>query len=247
MSLRLLFLPVLLILSACSGSQPRGPVVLAAASLQEALEEIADAWAAQGHPRPVLSFAGTPALARQVEAGAPADVFISADEQWMDWLEQRGEIRPQTRQVIAGNGLVSILPLTATPFADEFANITQGRIAMADPDTVPAGRYAKAALEEFGAWNAVQRGLVTTENVRVALRLVELGEADGAVVYASDAAASDKVIVIHRFDPASHPPIAYPAAVLARSENPQAGEFVSFLRSARAGEIFARHGFLPPA
>ena len=93
----------------------------------------------------------------------------------------------------------------------------------------------------------MQRGLVTTENVRVALRLVELGEADGAVVYASDAAASDKVIVIHRFDPASHPPIAYPAAVLARSENPQAGEFVSFLRSARAGEIFARHGFLPPA
>lgn len=246
MSLRLLALLLPLLLAACAPSAQDEPVVLAAASLQDALEDAADVWVAQGHPRPVLSFAGTPALVRQADSGAPADVFISADEKWMDWLERRGRLKPGTRRIVASNTLVSIVPRGTTPSADEFTNITQGRIALADPDSVPAGRYAKAALDSMGAWDAVRQGLVTTENVRVALRLVELGEADGAVVYASDAAASDKVTVVHRFDPASYPPIAYPAAVLAGSDNPEAEDFVAFLTTPEAQAAFARHGFLPP-
>lgn len=245
MSLRLLALPLLLLLAACAPAAPQGPVVLAAASLQDALEEAADSWAAQGQPRPVLSFAGTPALVRQIAAGAPADVFISADEQWMDWLEQRQLLRPGTRRVIASNALVSIVPQDTMPFADSFANVTHGRIALADPDSVPAGRYARAALQAIGAWEKVEPHLIPTENVRAALRLVELGEADGGVVYASDAAASDKVTLVYRFDPGTHPPIAYPAAVLADATSTDAEPFLAFLASDAGQAILQRHGFLP--
>jgi molybdate transport system substrate-binding protein len=225
MPLRLFALLLPLLLSACAPSAREEPVVLAAASLREALEDAADVWSARGHPRPVLSFAGTPAL---------------------DWLERRDRLKPGTRRIVASNTLVSIVPRGTTPSADEFTNITHGRIALADPESVPAGRYAKAALESMGAWDAVRQGLVVTDNVRLALRLVELGEADGAVVYSSDAAASDKVIVVHRFDPASHPPITYPAAVLAGSDNPEAEDFVAFLATPEAQAALARHGFMPP-
>ena len=241
---RLAILFCALALAACGARGDDGPIVLAAASMQEALEEIADAWAAEGHARPVLSFAGTPTLARQAEAGAPADVFISADAQWMDSLARAGLIRSGTRRTVAGNRMVVVVPADDMPFADEFANVTHGRVAMADPDSVPAGRYAKAALESFGGWDEVQSGLIPTDNVRAALALVERGEASRAVVYQSDAMASDKVSVIHRFPADATPNIAYPAAVLAASENPDAEGFVAYLGSARAQAILRRHGFV---
>ena len=236
----------LMALTSCAPAEPRGPVVLAAASLQEVLDEIADDWAEQGNLRPVLSFAGTPALVRQIEHDVPADVFVSANREWMSRLATKRLLRPDTITVIAGNALVAINPANVEPYMDEFANVTAGRMALADPDNVPAGRYAKAALIAFGAWDDVQRDLVKTDNVRASLALVERGEVNAAVVYLSDAKVSGTVNVVHRFRTDSYPPIAYPAAVLASSKHDEAERFVAFLASPRAAEIVAEHGFLPP-
>ncbi|MBD3730219.1 MAG: molybdate ABC transporter substrate-binding protein [Sphingomonadales bacterium] len=232
------FLPILLV-AACAPSAQHGPVVLAASSMQEAVDDIADAWAAAGHPRPVVSFAGTPALARQVEAGAPADIFISADEQWMDVLAQKQLIRPATRRDIAGNELVFIVPASS-------ADVPQsGPLAMADPDSVPAGRYGKAALEQLGRWDALKPRIVPTENVRAALALVERGEAPQGLVYASDAAASKAVKVAEVIPADSHPPIRYPMAVLAASRHPDAQGLADFIASPAGQAILQRHGFRP--
>lgn len=228
---------------------PVAPLVLAAASLQESLTEAADAWAKRGHPRPVISFAASSALARQVAAGAPADLFLSADEDWMDDLAKRGLIVPATRADFVGNALVVVAPAgTATridfrsPRALSAA-LGQGPLAMADPDSVPAGRYGKAALVKLGAWDAVAAKVVRAENVRAALALVERGAAPFGIVYATDAQASAKVRVVGVFPPASHPPISYPLARLKASTNPEAEGFRRFLLSPAARAIFARHGF----
>lgn len=230
----------------------RGPLVLAAASMQEAMNAAADAWAAQGHPRPILSFAASSALARQIQAGAPADLFISADEDWMSAVEKAGAIRRGTRANLVGNRLVLVAPadrpvrLAIAPGFPLARALGQSRIAMADPDTVPAGRYGKAALERLGVWRAVAPKVARAENVRAALALVERGETPLGIVYATDARASAKVRLVGFFPARSHPPIRYPVARLARGRHADAEPFRRFLLSRAARAIFLGHGFTAP-
>lgn len=230
-------------LGACSkpAKPEQGPVVLAAASLQEALEDASAAWQAEGHAAPVLSFAGTSALARQVEQGAPADVFFSADEEWMDTLARENLLKVETRRDMLGNDLVVIAQRGTKPLA--LSTLGQAKLALADPGAVPAGKYAKASLESLGLWSGLADNVVPAENVRAAMALVERGEAALGVVYATDALASDQVVVVERLPAESHAPIRYPAAVLAGSENPEAEAFLYWLASDAADRIFAKHGF----
>lgn len=231
-------------------ARAKPPLVLAAASLQESLTEAAAAWAAKGHPPPVLSFAASSALARQIEAGAPADLFISADEPWMDAVARKGLIRPATRTSFLANRLVLIAPASSRarvairpgfPIARLLGN---GRLAMADPEAVPAGKYGKAALTRLGVWGDVARRVVGAENVRAALALVERGAAPLGIVYATDARASKAVRIVGVFPADSHPPITYPLATLAKSTSAEAEGFHRFLLSPQAGAIFVRHGFV---
>jgi molybdate transport system substrate-binding protein len=234
----LLLLPLA---GSCAPQTEAGPVVLAAASLTEALEQVADAWAADGHARPVLSFAGTPALARQVEGGAPADIVVFADTQWMDVLARRGLIDPATRRDLLGNRLVLVKPAGGPSVTLE--TLGEGRLALADPGSVPAGRYARASLESLGLWSALAGRVVPAENVRAALALVERGEVELGIVYASDALVSDGVEQVASLPADSHPPIRYPVAVLAASEHRDSASFAAFLSSEEALAIFSQHGF----
>lgn len=231
-------------------AQARGPLVLAAASLQESLTDAADAWARSGHARPVLSFAASSALARQIESGAPADLFISADEDWMDSVAKKGLLAPKSRISFLANRLVLIAPVASKarlvigprfPLARALGN---GRLAMADPDAVPAGKYGKAALEKLGVWPSVSARVANAENVRAALALVERGEAPFGIVYATDAQASPKVKVLGTFPANTHAPITYPIARLKTSTSKDAEGFRRFLVSAAGKRIFARHGFV---
>lgn len=231
-------------------AQARGPLVLAAASLQEPLTDASALWARQRHARPVVSFAATSALARQVEAGAPADLFISADSEWMDALAAKGLIRKNSRTVLVSNRLVLIAPRSSRVVLKIGRGfglaraLVEGRLAMADPDAVPAGRYGRAALTALGVWPGLKDKIARAENVRAALALVERGEAPLGIVYATDARASAKVRVVGKFPAASHPAIRYPIAVLTASTHPQAAEFQRFLLSAPGQAVFRRHGFI---
>lgn len=249
--LRKLLLITIAVLSGLSPAQAqqRGPLVLAAASLQESLNEAADVWASKRHPRPVISFAGSSALARQVEAGAPADLFISADDEWMDYVAGKGLIRPESRVSFLTNRLVLIAPggsnvrlniARGFPIA---RTLGSGRLAMADPDSVPAGKYGKAALTSLGVWPTVASKVARAENVRAALALVERGEAPLGIVYATDARASSRVRVVGTFPANSHPAITYPVAALRASTNPEAEAFRRFLISREGRAIFIRRGF----
>jgi molybdate transport system substrate-binding protein len=233
-------------------AQSKPPRVLAAASLQEAMTAAADAWAARRHERPMVSFAASSALARQVEAGAPADLFVSADEEWMDYLVTRSLLAPGTRADFVGNRLVLVArvddaaKVALRPGTRLDAVLGSDRLAMADPDSVPAGRYGKAAFEHLGVWDALRAKVVRAENVRAALALVERGAARFGVVYATDAKASDKVRVVAPFPADSHPPIRYPLARLKASSSPDAEGFRAFLLSRAGRAIFARFGFSAP-
>lgn len=244
-----LWLALLCAAATPAAAQRRGPLVLAAASLQESLTAAADAWTTRGHARPVLSFAASSALARQVEAGAPADLFVSADEPWMDALADKGLIRKGTRVSFLSNRLALIAPVSSRvtlPIRRGFpiaAALGTGRLAMADPDAVPAGRYGKAVLTALGAWPSVANRIARAENVRAALALVERGEAPLGIVYTTDARASRKVRLIGLFPAASHSPITYPLATLAASRHPEAEGFRRFLISREGKAIFARFGF----
>lgn len=240
---------LLFLIPALVQAAPRAPVVLAAASLQEAMNDAADAFARTGHPRPVVSFAGSSALARQIEAGAPADLFVSADEDWMNALAAKHLIRPETRSDLLYNTLVLIEPAGGTtrlaiargfPLARALGN---RRLAIADPAGVPAGKYAQAALTSLAVWDGVKDRIAIGENVRAALALVERGQARMGIVYATDALASNRVRVIGRFPPRSHSLIAYPVAQLARSTNPEARAFLNFLTSPAGKAVFRRRGF----
>ena len=256
--LRLLtaFLTLVALALAQPAQAAQAPTVLAAASLQEALTEAADAFVRQQHPRPVLAFAASSALARQIEAGAPADLFVSADEQWMDALAAKRLIVAASRRVLVTNALVLIEPAAghtrlaiARGFPLARALGANGRLALADPAAVPAGLYAKAALTNLGVWPSVMRRIAAAENVRAALALVERGQAPLGVVYATDALASAKVRVIARFPSASHPRIVYPVALIApingRVANPEAEAFRRFLLGREGAAILRRHGFGP--
>lgn len=230
----------------------RAPTVFAAASLREALDAAAAAWVAQGNRRPVLAYAGTAALARQIELGAPADLLIAADTAWMDHLERRGLLRPGSCAVLAGNRLVLIAPaagpapaLRLEPGVALARALGDGRLALGDVAAVPAGRYAKAALESLGVWDAVAGRVAMSQSVRAALALVARGEAPLGVVYASDAQAEPRVRVVDTFPAGLHPPIVYPMALTAASTSADAAAFAAFLRSPAAAAIFAAHGLAP--
>ena len=226
-----------------------GPLVLAAASLQEAMNAAADGWAAKGHARPRISFAGTSALARQIEAGAQADLFVSADEAWMDEVQKKGFLRPRTRVSFLRNVLVIAAPRSSSlkiavgpGFALDKA-LGNGRLAIADPRGVPAGIYARQALTRLGVWNSVSRKLAPAENVRAALALVSRGAAPLGIVYATDVQADPKVRAVGTFPITSHDPISYPVAILKTSRNPEAENFRRFLLSGEGKAIFRRFGF----
>ncbi len=248
--MRVLLSLLLLLLAGPAMAQERAaPLVLAAASLQEAMTDAADAWSRQGHPRPVLSFAASSALARQISAGGRADLFASADGDWMDEVERRGRIISGTRAILARNRLV-VVARAGTPDISAMRGAALARrlgaapLAMADPAAVPAGRYGEAALRTLGAWNAVSGRIVRAENVRAALALVERGAAPYGIVYATDARASTKVRIAGVFPAASHPPIVYPLARLANGPAPREAEgFRRFLLSRAGQAILARRGF----
>ncbi len=229
-------------------AQTRPLTIFAAASLREALDEIARAFVATGQARPVLSYAGSNQLAQQIEQGAPADVFVSADTNWMDELATRGLLRAGTRRDLLGNSLVLIgaagsRPVTIDRTLDLAGLLKGGRLATPDLVAVPAGKYAKASLEALGLFAQVKNHLAPAENVRVALAYVARGEAPLGIVYATDAAAQPKVAVLGTFPKDSHPPITYPVAGLSASANPQMQAFLAFLDSAEARRIFEARGF----
>lgn len=232
-----------------AAARDRGALVLAAASLQEGLTAAADRWAAKGHPRPVLSFAASSALARQVESGAPADLFVSADETWMNHLANKRLIQPRSRVAFLTNGLVLVAPianrtrLAIAPRMPLARALGRGRLAMADPGAVPAGKYGREALTRLGVWPSVRGKIAAAENVRAALALVARGEAPLGIVYATDARAAAGVRVVGAFPAASHMPIVYPVATLAASRNPEGERFRRFLVSAEGKALFRRFGF----
>ena len=248
-----------LLLAACGGrdATPAGDAqaqplsVFAAASLKESMDAAADAFTRDTGLPVHVSYAGSSALARQLEQRAPADVFASADSQWMDWLQERGLIDPDTRSDLLGNTLVLIAPAEAATAPLELAPGvdllpllgSDGHMALALTDSVPAGRYAKAAFESLGAWDALQPRVAESESVRAALLLVARGETPLGVVYASDAMAEPRVRVVATFPSQAHPDIVYPVAKVAASAHPQAAVFVRWLGSDEAGAIFRRHGF----
>lgn len=223
-------------------------LVFAAASLQEALNEVADAFAKAGHPRPRLAFAGSSTLARQIERGAPAALFLSADEAWMDYLEARALLTPGSRADFLSNRLVLVAP-ASRPFTADFSNerwlapLGKGRLAMADPDAVPAGRYGKAALAKLGLWQRLAPRVVRAENVRAALVYVERAEASAGIVYATDAAASRKVVIAGVFPETLHPPIRYVLGTLKGQDTAQTRAFRAFLLSEAGKAHFRKRGF----
>ena len=224
--------------------------VFAASSLKTVLDQIAADWQAQTGEMVVLSDGGSAALAKQIAQGAPADIFISASEDWMDDLGGKNLIQPATRHDIAGNRLVLIAHDAApaveiAPGMDLLGMLGGGKLSMAFVDSVPAGQYGKAALENLGIWPVLEPSVVQSENVRAALALVSSGEAVMGVVYASDAVAEPLVTVLGTFPEASHAPITYPAALTVTAD-PAAAAFLDHLTSPAAQKTFAAQGFLPP-
>ncbi len=229
-------------------AQGRPVLVFAAASLKTALDAIAAEWRAATGKQVTLSYAASSTLAKQIENGAPADLFISADQDWMDYLEGRQLIDPTTRIDLLGNSLVLIASadgaarVTIAPGFPLAALIGDGHLAMGDPDAVPAGRYGKAALSALGVWPEVAGRIAAAENVRAALLLVARGEAPLGIVYLTDAAAEPAIRIVGRFPPDSHPPIVYPMA-LTIAHGPEAPAFVAYLRGPAARKVFEGQGF----
>ena len=231
-------------------AQARDVTIFAAASLKNALDEINAAWTQEtGGKRATVSYAASSALAKQIESGAPADIFASADLDWMDYLAKKGLIQPDTRVNLLGNQLVLVAPKDSTakvemgPKLDLAAALGDGRLAMANVDSVPAGKYGKAALQSLGAWDGVKDKLAQAENVRAALQLVARGEAPLGIVYLTDVASDPKLRVVATFPEDSHPPIIYPVAILKSSSNPAAKSFFEFMRGGDAKGAFDKQGF----
>ena len=233
-----------------AAAQSKDVVVLAAASLKNALDEASAAWSTQTGKNTKVSYAASPALARQIEAGIPADIFISADIPWMDYVAERKLIKAPSRSDFLGNQIVLIAGKDSkvdVKIANDFplrAALGDGWLAMANFDAVPAGRYGKASLEALGVWKSVADRVAQAENVRMALTLVARGEAPLGIVYRTDAAAESAVRVVGVFPADTHPPIVYPLAVLARSTNPDAEAFVAYLKSPAAAAFFEKQGFV---
>lgn len=231
-------------------AQPKELVIFAAASLKNALDEAAAAWAREtGKPAPKISYAASNVLAKQLEQGAPADLFLSADLDWMDYAAGKNLIRPETRVSLLANRIALIAPadstatVTLAPGVDLSAALGQGRLAMGNVDSVPAGKYGKAALEKLGGWDKIKDKVAQADNVRAALLLVSRGEAPLGIVYTTDAAADPKVKVIATFPQETHPPIVYPVAMTRDSSHPDAAAFLAHLRGAGPRAAFEKQGF----
>ncbi|HEX9488919.1 MAG TPA: molybdate ABC transporter substrate-binding protein [Stellaceae bacterium] len=224
-------------------------LVFAAASLKNALDDATAAYRQQGGDVVRISYAASSALAKQLESGAPADIFVSADLDWMDYAQRQGLINAATRKDFLANRLVLVAPASsnvAVTIAPNFplaALLADGRLAIADPDIVPAGKYAKAALEHLGVWPSVEPKVARAENVRAALFYVVRNEAPLGIVYATDAAAETGVKIVDVFPEESHPPICYPIALTATSKSPAAAAFLAFLESPAARRFFEAQGF----
>lgn len=237
-------------LAAATPARAAGTIsVFAAASLQESLTEAAARWSKSSGTQTKLSFGASSAIARQISQGAPADLFMSADLEWMDWLAERKLIVPASRRNLLSNTLVLIAPagskttLTLGKGAPLAKALGSGRLAVADTASVPAGKYAKTALTNLGLWASVESKLLPAENVRAALAYVSRGEAPLGIVYATDARADPKVRVVGTFPASSHAPIVYPGAVTASSRNPAAAAFLGWLQGPEASKVFKARGF----
>ena len=222
--------------------------VFAAASLTNALNDIGAQWQRAGHPKPSLAYGSSSTLAKQVEAGAPVDVFASADLAWMDYLDQRGWIQARTRENVLGNDLVLIAPKGRTfpvkmKVGFDLASAFDGKLCTGEPGVVPVGNYAKQSLEALGWWTPLQGRIVGTDDVRTALAFVERGECPVGIVYATDAKISDKADVLAIFPESSHKPIVYPFAVV-KNAGPESRAFLRYLETSPAAQaIFVRYGF----
>ena len=236
---------------AVAGPPARGAdlTIFAAASLKEALDEEVNKFETKTASKVVVSYAASNALAKQIEAGAPADVFLSADVDWLDYLDQRKLIRGRTRINLLRNRLVLIAPANSTaapriaPGFELAAALGTGRLAMANPDSVPAGKYGRDALRALNVWRGIESRVARAENVRAALLLVARGEAPFGIVYATDALAEPRVHVVDTFPESTHAPIVYPVAIVAASRSPYAQRFIDALGSPAARTVWQQHGF----
>ncbi len=232
-----------------AAAQGRNTLVFAAASLKNALDEVAGQWQHQTGKTVAISYAASNNLIKQIEQGAPADIFFSADLDWMDYGVQKNLIRPETRANLLGNRIVLVAPKDSTasvniqPGFDLAGALKGGRLAMGNVDAVPAGKYGKAALEKLGAWDRVKDRIAQAESVRAALLLVSRGEAPLGIVYQTDAASEPSVRIVGTFPGDSHPAIVYPVALTKDSANPDAAAFLNFIRSPAARPAFERQGF----
>jgi molybdate transport system substrate-binding protein len=221
-------------------------VVFAAASTKETVDRIAADFTKAGKGHVLASYASSGDLAKQIENGAPAAIFLSADKKWMDYLAARKLIVAASRRDLLGNDLVLVAPIdskTPTSVDDLAASLGEGKLAIGDPDSVPAGRYAQAALQAMKQWQALTPALVRAKDVRAALAFVERGEAAAGIVYATDALVSKKVRIVAAFPAASHPPIVYPLALVAGKDDATARAFYQFLLGPEAREAFLAAGF----
>ena len=244
------FLLALCLLLAPLTARAQELTVFSAASLTDAMKDVSTQWAQAGHQPLRMSFGASSTLARQIEQGAPANLFASADERWMDYLAEKKLIVASTRKDLLGNELVLVVA------ADKPQHVTigtgfnllgllgpNGRVATGDPAHVPVGIYAEQALKRLGIWDAVSPRLARTDDVRSALLLVERGEAPAGIVYATDAAVSKAVMIAGTFPPNSHDPVSYPFAVTQSGDTPDARALMAFLAGPQAREIFVKRGF----
>ena len=231
------------------GAQAKPVLVFAAASVKNALDDIAAQYERETGRKVTISYGASPALAKQVEAAAPADLFVSADLDWMDYLQTRSLIKAETRGNLLGNRIVLVAPkdsqasIKIAPGFPLVELLGNGRLAMADPKSVPAGKYGRAALETLGVWQAVEPRVAAAENVRAALALVSRGEAPLGIVYQTDAAADPNVKIVGTFPEDTHPPIIYPAALVATSTNGDAPAFLAYMRAPAARPAWEKQGF----
>jgi molybdate transport system substrate-binding protein len=236
--------------AAGAADEPKPLLVFAAASLTDVVDELGQAFTAQTRVPVKTSYAASSVLAKQIEAGAPADVFFSADTDWVDYADRHKLLKAGTRRNVVANRLVLIAPVDSSlqvkiaPHFDLAGALGTGKLATGDPDSVPVGKYAEAALEKLGSWDAVSSHIVRAENVRAALAFVARGEAALGIVYETDAKAESRVKVIGVFPDDTHPPITYPIALTTRA-NADATEFAAFVTSADGARIFRKYGFQP--
>ncbi|CDZ56927.1 molybdate ABC transporter substrate-binding protein [Neorhizobium galegae] len=223
--------------------------VFAAASMKNALDNANKAWAAQGGGQVTVSYAASSALAKQIESGAPADIFISADLDWMKYLSDKKLVREDTRLNWLGNRIVLVAakdtakPVDIRPGVDLAGLLKGGRLAMGEPNAVPAGKYGRASLEKLGLWSSVEKSLASAESVRAALAFVSRGEAPYGIVYQTDAAADPGVAIVGTFPADTHPPIIYPIATLSESKSKDAPAYLGYLTSDKAAPFFEKEGF----